>query len=118
MSQNGALRGTDGERMSSTSHAGAPLDDDAAWRECASYEERFIRPAPGPVCQCGRRRAPGPWRPRAATNAPVHASRPIKQNVPFCALWGLAQIKGVIMSEYYRIANIHIQTGQPRVRVT
>ena len=38
--------------------------------------------------------------------------------MPFCALWGLAQIKGVIMSEYYRIANIHIQTGQPRVRVT
>ena len=31
--------------MSSSSHAGAPLDDDAAWRECASYEERFIRPA-------------------------------------------------------------------------
>jgi len=28
-----------------SSHAGAPLDDDAAWRECASYEERFIRPA-------------------------------------------------------------------------
>ena len=31
--------------MSSSSHAGGLLDDDAAWRECASYEERFIRPA-------------------------------------------------------------------------
>ena len=28
------------------SHTGAPpADDDAAWRECASYEERFTRPA-------------------------------------------------------------------------